>query len=1363
MTESVHGDSPLPHPKTARWQPLRIGIVDMFYYDDEQFWFHDGRLLLRGNNGTGKSKVLALTLPLLLDGALIARRVEPDADPKKRMEWNLLLAGAHPHSERTGYSWIEFGRRDENGAEHFVTLGIGLKAASGRGIVKSWYLTSTRRIGDLHLIDDTRTPLTQERLRDELAATGSGHVYTTREAYRRAVDELLFRLGEERYAALIDLLIQLRQPQLSKNPDERALSAALTEALAPLDQAIIADVAESFRSLEEEREGIAQAKHTLASADEFLRHYRAYARVATRRYAKTLREANSAYEWAGRDLHEAEDQQKQAQERAEELDAQREDAEARQSTLRGQEQALLASPEMKDAQRLDQASREADAMDARVDEVAKDAEQATQRAVQETAAAASAAERLRDARSEADRLAADAAGRARAAGLSDEHATVVDEELGRRILARRREQVDHVRGLATTARASAATADAQRRRLDDAEAEHAARADEQERTAAAVDAAISAYGEAVRAHISGLAVLPVTDVDDLARRAEAWANSVDGESPVPPALDAAAQAETERISLERAAAQKEADELARERERVRSEIARLEAGRDPEPPALDGRDYEDRADRAGAPLWRATDFVETVTPATRAAVEAALQSAGLLDAWIFPDGTLTSAGDVVLGPTGPTIADSLAAVLAPAVGPDDAVSAQTVASVLARIGWGEGSRAAIWVDASGGWGAGPARGSWTKPTAEFVGAGAREAHRREVLAQLRASAAQLDAQLATARRRIDAATGRLTQLRAERAAYPADRERSVHSAHDALAAARREAVRSAEGVAKARATWDAAQQIAERDEARLADEAAQLKLGTTREELDAVDAAIRDYDAALTRLWAAQGLVAERSTVAEQAAERSAVQEAERKRRHDALRDLQRTAEQLRSTYEELRATVGASVAELQDRLANVRAALNSWAETLRRLATEQQVAAGQLGALKQRIHDLEQRRRERASARDDATVALRRFAQTGLLRVALRDAQLPPTDDSDSWHVTAALQLARAAEQQLGDADDSPEAWKRIQQRLSTAATELANQMSRHGHTAVQEQRDDVIVMRVRYLQDEIDIDLLAARLEADVADRETLLSAREREILENHLVNEVAGHLHELILAAEEQLDGMNHELAARKTSTGMQLRVRWREHPDAPTGLAAARALLVRSDATWTPADREAIGEFLSARIREVRDEDPSAGWQEQLEQALDYRRWHVFVVERWQNGQWRSASGPASGGEKVLAVSVPLFAAAAAHYNSASPLAPRLIMLDEAFAGVDDDSRAKSLGLLATFDLDVAMTSEREWGCYPDVPGLAIAQLSRVEGIDAVGVTRWRWDGRRRTRQADVGDEARAGGAPADSGLEETLFT
>ena len=85
---------------------------------------------------------------------------------------------------------------------------------------------------------------------------------------------------------------------------------------------------------------------------------------------------------------------------------------------------------------------------------------------------------------------------------------------------------------------------------------------------------------------------------------------------------------------------------------------------------------------------------------------------------------------------------------------------------------------------------------------------------------------------------------------------------------------------------------------------------------------------------------------------------------------------------------------------------------------------------------------------------------------------------------------------------------------------------------------------------------------------------------------------------------------------------------------------------------------------------------------------------------------------------------------------------SPTAPRLILLDEAFVGIDADMRGKCMGLLHEFDLDFVMTSEREWGCYRSMPGLAIYQLSTHAGIDAVLASRWVWNGRERVQQNPV---------------------
>jgi len=215
----------LPVPTRQRWQPLRLGLVELFRYDSEEFWFRDGHLLLRGNNGTGKSKVLSLTLPFLFDAQLKSSRIEPDGDIGKRMAWNLLM---NDYDRRIGYAWIEFGRLAEDGTPHYLTLGAGLAAVAARPQVDSWFFVvedseGGQRINQgLWLMSEQRVVLTRERLRDALQ--GRGQVFDTAVSYRRAVDERLFHLGTRRYDALMDTLIQLRQPQLSKKPDETALS-----------------------------------------------------------------------------------------------------------------------------------------------------------------------------------------------------------------------------------------------------------------------------------------------------------------------------------------------------------------------------------------------------------------------------------------------------------------------------------------------------------------------------------------------------------------------------------------------------------------------------------------------------------------------------------------------------------------------------------------------------------------------------------------------------------------------------------------------------------------------------------------------------------------------------------------------------------------------------------------------------------------------------------------------------------------------------------------------------------------------------------------------------------------------------------
>jgi uncharacterized protein (TIGR02680 family) len=1380
----------LPAPSSERWKPLRAGLVDMFYYDQEEFWFHDGRLLLRGNNGTGKSKVLALTLPFLLDGDLAPHRVEPDGDRQKRMEWNLLLGGKHPSPERLGYTWLEFGRRSGD-TDEFCTIGCGLKAVAGRGIARHWFfVTSQRPGGELRLLPDSRVPLTRDKLREEIGSRG--FVYDRAADYRRAVDEHLFGLGQQRYQALVNLLIQLRQPQLSKKPDEKLLSRALTEALPPLSPGLVTTVAEAFRGLDEERDALRSLAEAQQAATDFLGHYRRYAKVAAKRKAAGPRVTQSRYEQLGRDLAAADEAFTTAQRQLDEAQDELTALEEQRTELQARQQALEADPAMRDAERLEQRREDADRKQeaARVQEADRDrhASQVT-RYVDKAAQTAHRAGTGRDKLAGALRDAADAAaaaycitphqeaiagldvpgrqstgpgapsaeaargeGRVAEPYLDAPEATAADALA----LARRRAQAAADRQAQAVAQLDRLLAEVTgtRGRLRAAQEAEGRLSAEVQAAADRVTAADLAVAErmrllldAYRAYLDGLAELRVADPDEIAALLEDWGVSGEGANPAAALIDDAARAAgaelgqlAGKLGSERTRHVTRAAELA-------EEIGRLRAGGHDAPPVPHTRAAGVRDSRAGAPLWKVTDFAPGLPGDERAGLEAALEAAGILDAWVTPEGNLVDGDVIVVSGLAPAAGASCAGPLVPAIDADDAQAGalreESVASVLRAVGLGARTAGTgeTWVTTDGRWSNGMLSGAWRKDQAAYIGEGAREAARRDRIGRLerefgdeRAAIEGLDGDLADVEARQE-------RLAAEHRAVPSDD--GVREAHTKAAERRRQ-------VAQARADHaDAVEKVREKQEetaaawARATEFAGDVGLPADTDALAAVREGVGAYRVALAALWP----VAEAAHAAVRAAADAETELADSRQRlteaSERAAEAREAADTATTTYQELLATVGTAVEELRLRLAEVTSALGRNKAAERDARRREQEALGERGKADGKRGELRTQADEAADQRDGAVREFRAFAATGLLRVAVPSLEVP--DVEQPWAATPTVILARAVNAELDAVDDGDGPWERIQKRVTEEHKLLADAMAARGHSAGLTVSEGVIVIDVTFQGRRHDLPGLAEALAAEVGQRTALLSAREREILENHLLNEVAGTLHELISAAEAEVRQMNDELESRPTSTGMKLRLTWQQARNAPEGLDRVRFKLRQTIDAWSAADRALVGAFLQQRIAAEHADNPAAGWAEALTAALDYRGWHEFIIQRYQDGQWRPAAGPASGGERALAVSVPLFAAASSHYKSAgNPYAPRLIALDEAFAGVDDDSRAKCLGLLATFDMDVVMTSEREWGCYPQVPGLGICQLARHDGVDAVLVTPWQWDGRerRRTERATV---------------------
>jgi len=1362
----------LPTPKRSdRWQPLRSGVLNLYRYDYEEFHYEDGRLLLRGNNGSGKSRVLALQLPFLLDGEVSPARIEPDGDPAKRIEWNLLM-GRYP--DRTGYTWIEFGRRDADGTLHFLTLGCGMRAVAGHsGLHSHWFFITSQRVGrDLFLQNAQRTPLGRDRLAEAIGS--AGRIILKVKDYRSAVDEALFGLGP-RFGPLLELLLRLRRPQLSRKLDEEELSNALSDALPTLPSAIIDEVAESFQSLQADRERLREFTSAQAAVVSFLGEYSIYVRMAVRRRARTFRATQSAYESAQRAMRDAQLRLEAAVAQLATLEHLRSELELQLAGAEATERTLRESPEMRTADEVRLAAELATQAEQSSSEAKNDEQNAAKAAMLAQSRQQSAAEQFAKVAHDLTEKHRTADAAAAGADLSAAHrqslaplpAQISDfqfdpggEAVLRRIIVQRERAIALLRAreqaLAEAERVFQAAEHEQRR----AEEAASAAREEEHNAHAKLDAAAAQLVSSYDAWRGSTVQVSPPSAESVADAFSTWIEQRQGPSPLRLAAESAHASTIATLAGREARFTQVAAELAAQIQDLDTAIDRLEKGDTPPPPPPIAR-RADRQNRSGAPLWRVCDFRPDVSAEARAGIEAALHASGLLDAWVLPDGQLLGEEEdtFILGTdqTAPLVSpkNHLGEVLIVAIDSDHAgarsLTRETLEGVLARIGYGH-DHGAHWIASDGRWQLGPLAGRASKAAADYIGESTRAAARRRQLAELRA---QHDA-ACTARQRVIDNLANVTEARTAAAAElaRAPTEDAVLRAGYTLETASRRL--SDTLVATERATRAANAHRTERDERAKERErdAADLNLLAWMGRLDGLANATNAYAHALAGLWPTvrhwDTIAAQLAAFQQQRAEAETELDSRRQRREQAAG----AAEAARQRFATLQETHGQEVSLILAKLAATTSDVTRLKAGLGRhrdQQVEQSIArtkaeSDRTTADHQRSVHEEQRRA--------AIGSLQRLAEQRLLAEA--DATLRDID-AEEWSVARVVELVRhRIDAALADTPEDDATWQRRQDAIHGHIQELRDQLITHGHPPETHQSDDIVLVRCVFQGRPHTMTELRDAFAGELQERERLLQAKEREIIENHLLAEAAVELQKLIRAAETWRASANEELSARPTSSGVRFRFQW--EPATEIRFHEIRPVLLRKGELWTPAERTLLAEFLQSRIKAEQDADESASWRDQLARALDYRRWHRFVVERQQEGQWRRLNratyGTGSGGEKALALTLPRFAAAAAHYRSAAKTAPRLVMLDEAFAGIDPTMRAQCMGVLTQFDLDVIMTSEQEWGCYPTVPALAIYHLTTLPGLDAVGTTRWIWNGRQKSqRDAALPPEA-APGSPED---------
>lgn len=380
-------------------------------------------------------------------------------------------------------------------------------------------------------------------------------------------------------------------------------------------------------------------------------------------------------------------------------------------------------------------------------------------------------------------------------------------------------------------------------------------------------------------------------------------------------------------------------------------------------------------------------------------------------------------------------------------------------------------------------------------------------------------------------------------------------------------------------------------------------------------------------------------------------------------------------------------------------------------------------------------VRSLEESSAEADRARDAAAERFR-----GLLATPLHEdsgLQVPAPDEKT---VRGTLESARSAAATSRRPDHSPELVAKARGKVAEAVYAARSDLARRTDL---ELVTDGEVQQVSALLDgtRVGADRLHAALAEEQRTRSGDLTEEERALFDRVLTGDTRRHLADRLRRANSLVAQMNERLARVRTASRITVRLRWEVAPDAPKGTQQARDLLAQDPRRLTDEQREVLHAFFRERIDDARAEDSTAGWEEHLSRVLDYTDWHRFTVELdkddgtgWQ-ALTKRAHGKLSGGEKAIALHLPLFAAVAAHYST-DPHAPRFILLDEVFVGVDTPNRGQIFALLVDLGLDLVLTSDHEWCTYAELDGIAVHQLipgEPGESDDAVTTARWVWTG------------------------------
>ena len=1354
-----------------RWEISKIGLINYWWYDEEELQFSQGRMILRGTNGSGKSVTMQSFIPLILDGKKTPERLDPFGNKAKKIEDYVLGYGDDMKEENTSYLYMEFCKKE---TKNHLSIGIGLRGKRGQG-VKFWgfIIKDGRRIGkDIFLYKDpsNKIPLTKLELKNRIGE--GGQVVETQKEYEELVNNNVFGFETlEEYEEFIKLLIEIRTPKLSDGKGFRpsTLIEILSNSLRGLSDEDLRPVSESIDNMNKTKEQLQFLKQSKKAIDKIKKHYQTYNEYMIYEKAKKYQEENKKYEETldsenklKTDINEQEQELIKLQAEIKELEAQIEAVKTKEESLQNSEGYKLQKQLNEIEENIKQTKNSLEEKQIKLEK--QELEE-----IRKQNEVKNAKQEYDGYKQEYENKKVELNNQAKEIDY-DEYYFKIDEieeklnepysfEPFKLDIKRYIEKLENAKKSLQKLKDAEKIYDQAENELQIAKNEKAKQEQEVTKNRLARDEEKAKMQDEMYKWERENEILKLTD-EEKTKIAQKIENYGDGENydGILEEVRKPYQYIQDEISKELVTIKYEKEEIEKTIEEKKTEVKEWKEQKDPEP--LRSKQVEENRRRLKEanikflPFYETVDFKKDIDEKTKGIIETALSDMGILDSLIIPKQDLEKAlsidsnfTDKYLIANPVEFRHDLTEFLEVDLPENSGISKEQIINTLKTI-LTDDTNSQNFINEKGIYQIGLIRGNASKnEEAKYIGKEAKKKYRLKKIEELEEEIAQMQIEKEKKEQDEEKLNNKKEKTKQEFNEFPKkdiieEKDNNLKVAIQQLQAKKLEIERKEETLKEKYNTLKEAK--LEVDE-----KTAKLRFAQKLETYEQIIEIANSFkDGIFTLENIKNNLVNsyQKNEILNENLEDLISNLDDIRYEINHLKAKMRKEEEKKKAIEEVLQKQGGNIneqiqecARLMKELPDIRVEKLKQEERIKTILKQQN----------EKIIEIQENLLKAKNKKEIAKAIFEQEAKLGYIslneeetnkkakEIVKRYSEFAKSNQGSNIYYNNLSTQVRENYEYLVDYNLTIENIfvEEISEDTNSEIRALLQTRARADITCFVKGR------KVNFLT-------LSEEVDETIKETESLIEEDDRQLFEEILTNTVGRKIRDRIYHAKAWVRSMNELMETIDTSSKLSFSLNWKPKQATDETEMDTKELVDILNADTKILRQEEItkvanhfrSKFAKAETK-VKEMGGATAFHDIIKETLDYRTWFEFQVSyKKGNDSKRELTNNAffklSGGEKAMAMYIPLFASVTAKFYSAKEMAPRIISLDEAFAGVDDTNIRDMFRILTKLELEYIINSQVLWGEYDTIPSLAINELISDPETKIVTVIRYHWDGKKR---------------------------